>query len=107
MDLVKEVYRLSRKFPADERFALTSQVRRAATSVPLNLAEGSVRRSKPEFAHFIRFALGSLVEVMTCLEIAEQQRYISKSDLESLSEPIQTLYFKLLALDRSQRTRTP
>ncbi len=103
MDLVNRTYSLSRKFPSNEKFALTSQIRRAAISVPLNLAEGSIRHSKADFAHFIRFSLGSLVEVMTCLEISEQQNYLNKSDMKGIDELIEKLYFKLLALDRSQR----
>ena len=103
MDLVNSIYTLSRKFPADEKFGLTSQLRRAATSVPLNVAEGSIRYSKPDFAHFVRFSLGSLVEVITCLEIAEQQNYLSKTDTEKVGQLIEDLYFKLLALDKSQR----
>ncbi len=103
MDLVGQIYALSRKFPADEKFALLSQARRAAISVPLNLAEGSIRHSKADFAHFIRFSLGSLVEVMTCLEIAEQQKYLNKRDLNEVDGLIEKLYFKLLALDKSQR----
>ncbi len=60
--LVLEIYRLSSKFPGDERFGLTSQLRRAAASVPTNIAEGSKRRSNQEYAHFLNIAEGSLAE---------------------------------------------
>jgi four helix bundle protein len=63
---VLAVYRDSRRFPADERFGLTSQVRRVAASVPTNIAEGSKRRSNPDHARFLNVAEGSLAVRSTC-----------------------------------------
>ncbi len=60
--LVLEIYRLSSKFPGEERFGLTSQLRRAAASIPTNIAEGSKRRSNQEYARFLNIAEGSLAE---------------------------------------------
>jgi four helix bundle protein len=75
MDFVEAVYLLSREFPADERFALTNQLRRAAVSVPSNIAEGEGRFSKPDFNRFLSMALGSLREAETQIEIAVRLKY--------------------------------
>ena len=100
MELVDFIYVLTKKFPSDEKFALVSQMRRAAVSVPLNIAEGSIKRTKKDFASFVRIALGSLMETMTCLEISLRQKYILIVDYEKGQQIIQELYFKLIALDK-------
>jgi four helix bundle protein len=76
MDLVEGVYRVSKEFPREEVYGLTSQVRRAAVSVPSNIAEGEGRGADKEFAQFLRIAHGSLREVETQLMIAERLDYI-------------------------------
>jgi four helix bundle protein len=78
MDLVEAVYAVTREFPGDERFALTSQLRRAAVSIPSNIAEGEGRRSRNEFGHFLAVAYGSLREVETQLLIAIRLNYVSE-----------------------------
>lgn len=100
MKLVNEIYSLTKKFPAEEKFCLVSQLRRAATSVPLNIAEGSTKRTKKDFASFTRIALGSLMETMTCVEISLNQKYINQAEYEKIQELIQELYFKLISLDK-------
>jgi four helix bundle protein len=100
MNLVDFVYVITKNFPSEEKFSLLSQIRRAAVSVPLNIAEGSAKRSKKDFASFVRIALGSLMEVMTCLEISLRQWYITKEQHEKSQKVIQELYFKLIALDK-------
>lgn len=77
MELAEEVYGLSAGFPADERFALTNQVRRAAVSIPSNIAEGEGRFSKQDFRRFLSIAMGSLREVETQLELAVRLKYAS------------------------------
>jgi len=76
MDLVTDIYRETAKFPHGEMYRLTSQVRRAAVSVPSNIAEGQGRLSENEFRHFLGMARGSLMEVETQLRIAENLGYI-------------------------------
>lgn len=65
MSLFEDIYRPTQNFPAEERYGLSSQMRRAAASVPSNLAEGAARRSSREFANFLGIALGSLAELET------------------------------------------
>jgi len=99
--LVKEVYLVIKKFPKNEEFALSSQLKRAAVSVNLNIAEGSIRGSKKEFQRFIRMALGSLVEVRSCLAIAIDLGFIKEPETKMISELIEKNYFKLIALLKS------
>lgn len=75
MELTIQIYQLTKSFPAEERFALTDQLRRAAVSIPSNIAEGRKRGSETEFKHFLRNAFGSAAEIETQLEIAQTLRY--------------------------------
>ncbi len=84
LDLVEYIYRLTKAFPADERFGLTSQLRRSAVSLPSNIAEGAGRRGKKEFIQFLYIGLGSLNEMETQIEISRRLGYIS--DITSFSE---------------------
>lgn len=100
MELVNEIYIVTKKLPPEEKFSLVSQIRRAAVSIPLNIAEGSAKRTKKDFASFVRIALGSLMETMTCLEISLNQKYINDIEHEKFKKLIQELYFKLISLDK-------
>ena len=79
-----EIYRLSKTFPKEELYGLTSQIRRAVTSISLNIAEGSGNDSEKEFKRFLEIALRSDYEVMTCLEIALKLDYCKKDEYERL-----------------------
>ena len=81
MDLVAEVYRLTRNFPREELYGLTNQVRRAAVSVPSNIAEGQGRGIGQAFAHHLRIANGSLQEAETQMLIAQRLEYLSEKDV--------------------------
>lgn len=81
MDLVTECYRLTKRFPADERFGLTSQLQRAAVSVPANIAEGHGRGTTPAFINHLWIANGSLSELETHLLVAQRLGYIAETDL--------------------------
>lgn len=81
MTLVEEVYAITKSFPDDERFGLTSQIRRAVVSVPSNITEGSQRRSDKEFMGYLLIAKGSIAEVLTQLLIAERLQYVSPDDI--------------------------
>ena len=86
MDLVEEVYKISCGFPKDERFSLTDQIRRAAVSVPSNIAEGWGRSRTKEYLHHIAFAYGSLMELETQLIIAVRLDYVQKDAAAPLWE---------------------
>jgi four helix bundle protein len=103
MDLVDEVYRISRKYPEREKFGLTNQLTRAATSVPLNIAEGSVHGQK-EFSRFLRIAQGSLVEVITNLKIAQRQGFIEEGSTNTLNNLLRELYFKLASFQKTLKS---
>jgi four helix bundle protein len=84
VDFSVTVHELVKKFPAEERFDLTSQARRAANSIVLNIAEGSGRGTKKDFSHFLDMAIGSTFETVACFFLAKKQGYISNGELEQL-----------------------
>ena len=79
------VYSLTKKFPKDELFSLTSQVRRCSVSIPSNMAEGHARKSKKEFAQFLYVAFGFGAELETQLQISHDLGYIKKMSMHKLS----------------------
>src|SRR5215510_6882241 len=95
IDFSARVYETVRKFPADERFDLTSQTRRAVNSIALNIAEGSGRGTKKDFSHFLDIAVGSTFEVVTCFFLAKKHGYISEPDLENTKTEGETLSRKI------------
>ena len=103
---VKEVYRLLGQFPDFEMYNLTNQIRRAAVSVSLNIAEGTSRNSLKEQSRFSEVAYGSLLEVYCSLLIAKDLGYIDENDLSGISVRIQELSNKLNALKQSQIRRS-
>ena len=82
--LTLDLYKVSQSFPKEELFGLTSQIRRAASSVPTNIAEGSGRISNKDFAHFLQIAIGSASEVEYQLLLAHDLQYINKEEYERL-----------------------
>ena len=106
MGLVTDVYRTTAKFPRDEVYGLTSQVRRAAVSVPSNIAEGQGRLSEKEFRHFLGLSRGSLMEVETQLQIAENLGYLEQDEtkkiLQSASEIGKILNGLIASVSKSQ-----
>lgn len=80
MDLVTEIYRISDFFPENEKFGLTSQIRRCAISIPSNIAEGCARKGNRELLQFLYVSLGSLAELETQYEIAQNLKYIKESE---------------------------
>ncbi|PIQ89476.1 MAG: hypothetical protein COV72_02925 [Candidatus Omnitrophica bacterium CG11_big_fil_rev_8_21_14_0_20_42_13] len=88
ISLAKEIYELSNKFPDEEKFCLVTQIRRAAISVPSNIAEGFRRKHKKEFIHFLNFALGSLAEIETQLILAKELDYAKPEKIEKIIQRV-------------------
>lgn len=84
-ELVVEVYRITKKFPREEVFALTNQMRRAAVSIPANISEGYARKHRAEYVQFVRIAFGSGAELETYIFLAEKLGYINPSDIRKVN----------------------
>lgn len=98
MDLVVDIYKLLKKFPLEERYALCDQIRRASISVPSNIAEGMGRFSDKEKIHFLEISNGSLMETMCQLEIAKQLGYLSQEDYQRVEADITEIACMLSSL---------
>ena len=103
---VKDIYVLLRTFPDFEAYNITSQIRRAAVSVSLNIAEGSTRNSLKEQSRFTEIAYGSLLEVYCSLLLAKDLNYIREDDFRNVSDKIKELSNKLNALKNSHARRS-
>jgi len=79
------IYQITKKFPEQERFGLTNQMRRAAVSISSNIAEGSSRASRTDFARFVEIATGSLFEVVSQSRVTLNQQFLSRSDYEQIA----------------------
>ena len=101
VDFADIVYSITREFPGEERFGLTNQMRRAAVSISSNVAEGSSRSSRPEFARFIELAVGSLYEVVSQATISKRQAFLSEADYEKLCSACEEQSKMLSGLRRS------
>ena len=93
IELVTKIYEITSRFPTTEQFGLTSQMQRAAVSVPSNIAEGAARNSEKEYIHFLYISLGSLTELETQLIISEKLGFL---DNKSIFEEVEKLRRKLL-----------
>ena len=100
-ELVKYVYTLLQKFPVEEKFALCSQIRRAVTSVPINIAEGFGRFSSKEKTRFIEISFGSLTEISCELEISYELNFITKEEYEEAEKQIIIISKQLSNLHKS------
>jgi four helix bundle protein len=105
IELSEAIYHLTAGFPKDELYGLTSQMRRAAVSIPSNIAEGHSRESTKEYLHHLSFALGSLAELETQIVIAERLKYLSPSAVALNVEQCNHLGRMLRNLQRSLRLR--
>ena len=101
MDLAVDVYALTKTFPREEVFGLTAQMRRAATSIPANIAEGFGRAQRKSFIQFLRIAQGSLKELETHSTLAARLDYVDRSRLGALAERYESLGKMLLSFIRS------
>ena len=102
-EYVRLIYRLSDLFPANEDYALTSQIRRAAVSVTSNIAEGTSRSSQKDKVHFLEIAYGSLLETVSQLQVAMDVGYIADEDYRIAIEQVEEIKNKLTYLRRSYK----
>lgn len=95
-ELILHCYKTTRSFPQEEKFALTQQIRRAALSVHLNIAEGCSRRSLAERKRFFEISRGSVIEIDTAFDVAVELNYINKNDIAILGQTL-TRSFQMLS----------
>ncbi|HSC77095.1 MAG TPA: four helix bundle protein [Candidatus Acidoferrales bacterium] len=103
--LVLEIYRVSDDFPDKERYGITAQLRRAAVSVPANIAEGFARRSTPEFMQSLTISNGSLEEARYLLILARDLSYLRQTEYDKLDNNLDSIAQMLAALSRSLKNR--
>ena len=106
VDLAIDVYNLTRQLPKEEKFALSDQMRRAAISVPSNIAEGHGRDSSKDFVRFLSMSRGSLRELSTQLEISYRLQFIEKTKNIEISEKITEIDKMLTALATNWQLKT-
>ena len=100
-EYIKNIYSLSSGFPREEQFGLTNQLRRAATSIALNVAEGSDRGSDNEFKRFIYMAIGSLNETIAILDISLENGFINRKNYDIMFSQAENIVKQLSGLHRS------
>lgn len=101
LDLTVEINNLTKSFPKDELFILTSQIKRAADSVVLNIAEGCTGQSNAVFKAFLNYSLRSGIEVVSCLFVGKRRDIVKESDFQKLYDEYQTLIKMITALRNS------
>lgn len=101
VDFCVKVYQVTSGFPKEELYGLTSQIRRAAVSIPSNIAEGQARNTTGEFSQFLGISKGSLAEIDTQLEIARRLSFISNESFQSFENEIETIGKMLNALQNA------
>lgn len=103
IELVERIYLLTRTFPKEELYGLCSQARRAAISVPSNIAEGNTREHLKEYLHHLSIAQASLAELDTQMEIAARLKYISRNELREINSQVNAVGKQLYALRNALR----
>ena len=101
MELGEDLNKMSKKFPEKEIYNLSSQMRRAVDSIALNISEGSIGQSAPEFKRFMGYSIRSLAEVVTCLHKANRREYISKDEFNKYYEDSFNLMNMMVAFKKT------
>jgi len=104
VSFVSDIYKITERFPNSELFGLTNQIRRAAVSIPSNIAEGAARTSQKEFNQFLSIALGSTAEVETQLLIAMNLKFVSAVEYKELTIKIDDIRKMLIGLKKSLKS---
>jgi four helix bundle protein len=105
MDIAERIYQMTRQLPDDERFGLISQLRRAAVSIPANIAEGNARQSTKEYLNHLSIAVGSLAEVETFIDLVLRLHYLHPEAVKGLTDLLGEERRMLRGLQRSLRTK--
>lgn len=105
IDFVTEIYTITKGFPKEEQFGLTNQIRRAAVSIPSNIAEGAGRQSNKEFLHFLYISLGSVQEVDSQLLISLNLNYLTELENEVLVAKLNQISKMLFGLIKSVKEK--
>lgn len=100
------IYRLTKKFPREEIYAMTSQIRRASVSVSSNIAEGSERNSDRDFAHFLEQSYGSLMELASIFFLSMDEGYVTETELGPVLDEMERLAKRIASLNRSLEVKT-
>lgn len=98
LDLSDAIHQLTKTFPKDELYVLTSQIKRAADSVSLNIAEGSTGQTNPEFNRFLSYALRSDIEVVGCIFIAQRRGYLQQEEFDKIYRMCEKILVMINAL---------
>jgi four helix bundle protein len=106
INLVKGIYQLTEEFPESEKFGLISQMRRAAVSIPSNIAEGAARNSRKEFINFLHIAQGSIAELETQILISQELGFVKVDSVNSLLQEMDEISKMIIGLQRSLKTVT-
>jgi four helix bundle protein len=101
LNLTEEITELVKSFPESEKFILISQIKRAADSIALNIAEGSTGQTKPEYRRFLSMSLRSCIEVVGCLHLAKKRKFINETHFNYLFQNCELLVIKIQALRNS------
>jgi four helix bundle protein len=98
VDISSDIYDLTKKFPKEEIYGLTSQIRRASDSIALNIAEGSTGQTKAEFRRFLGYAIRSGIEVIACLYLGERKKFIGDDDFKLFYQRVEQLIVQIQSL---------
>ncbi|QEK50577.1 four helix bundle protein [Pedobacter aquae] len=101
IDLSVAIDLLTKSFPKEELYILTSQMKRACDSISLNIAEGSTNQSNAEFARFLSYAIRSNIEVVSCLHLAIKREIMNQGDFDSIYKQCEEIHAMLIALKKS------
>ena len=105
IDLVANIYALSRNFPGEQKYALCDQMQRAAVSIPANIAGGHARASRQEFLHFLSICLGTLAELETHLTIASKLKYLAQDRTDNILGQTNLLGKRIRSLQKSLQNK--
>lgn len=105
IDFVTEIYQFTTTLPAEEKYGLTSQLRRAAVSIPTNISEGSSRKSTKEYIQFLYISLGSISEIETLVEISKNLGLMGTDTLELLTNDLEVIKRMLISLIKTLKNK--